>query len=241
MKFAESNHCRMATLVRHFGDFADARNACGICDFCSPAACSAQRFRNATEKERAALFRVLAALRPNAVKSTGKLHAELYPDAGMSRDAFEEVLGAMSRAGLVNLVDAVFEKDGKPIPYRKVSLTRASAAVSEATPVDLLIKASIPANEKPKRRKRKKTGAATKKNSTAPPDSNLEGKLRAWRLAEAKRRGVPAFRIFSDQTLRALAAERPASAQELLSIPGIGIRTVEQHGAQIYRILHGGR
>jgi len=58
-------------------------------------------------------------------------------------------------------------------------------------------------------------------------------------MAEAKRRGVPAFRIFNDQVLRAMASRRPATARELLAIPGIGISTVEKYGAQIYRILHG--
>ena len=71
------------------------------------------------------------------------------------------------------------------------------------------------------------------------PDSSVEDKLRQWRLAEAKRRGVPAFRIFSDQALKAVAAKRPATAAELLAIPGLGIGTVEKYGAQIYRLLHG--
>jgi DNA topoisomerase-3 len=61
--------------------------------------------------------------------------------------------------------------------------------------------------------------------------------LRNWRLAEAKRRGVPAFRIFSDRTLRAIASNRPMTAGELLSIPGMGITGVEKYGHQIYRIL----
>src|SRR6266568_4551363 len=80
----------------------------------------------ATPAERTALFRVVTALRAGGVKSTGKLHSELYPKGDMSRDAFEEVLGAMARAGLVRLSDAIFEKNGKQIPYRKVGLTRAA-------------------------------------------------------------------------------------------------------------------
>ena len=72
-------------------------------------------------------------------------------------------------------------------------------------------------------------------------DTPVEEALRKWRMAEAKRLGVPAFRVFSDQTLRALAEKQPATTAELLAIPGIGLRTVEQYGAQIYRILHEGR
>ena len=56
-------------------------------------------------------------------------------------------------------------------------------------------------------------------------------------LAEAKRRGVPAFRIFSDKALRAIASNRPATARELLAIPGIGLKGVEKYGHQIYSIL----
>jgi superfamily II DNA helicase RecQ len=69
----------------------------------------------------------------------------------------------------------------------------------------------------------------------------MEERLRAWRMAEAKRLGVPAFRVFTDQSLKALAAKRPGTAAELLAIPGIGISTVEKYGAQLYRLLHEGR
>jgi DNA topoisomerase-3 len=75
----------------------------------------------------------------------------------------------------------------------------------------------------------------------ASTDSGAETALRVWRLAEAKRRGVPAFRILTDQTLKAVAAKCPATAAELLAIPGIGISTVEKYGAQLYRLLHQNR
>ena len=52
-------------------------------------------------------------MRSSGMKSTGKLHSDLFANGDMSRNAFEEVLGAMARAGLVRLSDAVFEKDGK--------------------------------------------------------------------------------------------------------------------------------
>ncbi len=48
---------------------------------------------------------------------------------------------------------------------------------------------------------------------------------------------MPAFRILSDTTLRAVAQGRPATAAELLAIPGIGLGTVEKYGAQIYRLV----
>ena len=183
------------------------------------------------------MHRIVRELRGGEAKSTGKLHGELYPKGGLDRDGFEEVLGAMARAGLARLADAVFEKDGRSIPYRKVALTVAGADVKETEGFDLLMRDSVTQAIATKPRKRvKKTKPAAK--SKPDKDANLEAKLRAWRMAEAKRRGVPAFRIFSDQTLAALAAKRPATARELLAIPGIGMNTVEKMGAQIFRILH---
>src|SRR6266481_5894069 len=134
-----------------------------------------------------------AALRSDGMKSTGKLHSELFGNGDMSRDAFEEVLGAMARAGLVRLLDAVFEKDGKQIPYRKVGLTKAAHSVDETTAVNLMMKAA-PASKKRKRVKKIAATAKVKRTRTPetpkPQDSRLEAALRAWRLAEAKRRGT---------------------------------------------------
>lgn len=262
IRYAESNQCRMATLVRHFGDLADSERACGICDFCAPAECAAQRFRTATAAEHAALLRIVAALRPGPSKSTGKLHGELYPKSDMTRDGFEELLGGMARAGIVRLSDAVFEKDGKTIPYRKVDLTRAGRSLDGTTRVEFVMKDAPPATGKRERRKRSYasagslgaprtaisaqtgTGAqprpATKgRELEGAPPSPVERALRDWRLAEARRRGVPAFRIFSDRALRAMASARPKTDRELLALPGIGSSTVVKYGAQIYRILQG--
>jgi DNA topoisomerase-3 len=87
------------------------------------------------------------------------------------------------------------------------------------------VAAPAPAPSKP--RKRKDAGEA----------SRAEEALRAWRLGEAKRRRVPAFRILTDRALHAIAETRPETAAALLAIPGIGIHTVEKYGAQLYRIL----
>ena len=253
IRYAESHQCRMSSLVRHFGDFADARQACGICDFCAPARCLAQRFRTATEAERRALFLVLENLGPGEAKATGRLHSQLYPDGTMSRNTFEEVLGAMARAGLVQVSDATFEKDGKLIPYRRVSITQAARALDSSTPTEFVMKKS--AHPSTRRKARAKSAAPGKQqvwpNSSEAVSSgsrhqgsanggspHVEERLRTWRLEEARRLGVPAFRIFTDKALRAMASRRPGTARELLAISGIGINTVEKYGPQIFRILH---
>jgi len=48
---------------------------------------------------------------------------------------------------------------------------------------------------------------------------------------------VPAFCIFNDRTLRALAASHPETTEDLLAVPGIGISTLEKYGREICRVL----
>lgn len=69
------------------------------------------------------------------------------------------------------------------------------------------------------------------------PEVELEEALRAWRLAEARRLGVPAFRIFTDRALNGLLKRRPTTSSEMISVPGIGLRTAERYGREICRIL----
>ncbi len=254
IRFTESHHCRMASLVRHFGDLADGDKPCGICDFCAPGQTSTLRFRNANNAERKMMLQVAAALSGGYGKSTGKLYGELFPDGQITRDAFEDLLGAMARAGLLELSDEIFEKDGRPIPYRKARLTSAEAEVNEKTAISLLVKDSAP----PSARRAKKRRAAISKSrerkpESAPPvltavaraaktsapndDSRLEAALRVWRLTEARRCGCPAFRVFTDRTLRELAVRRPRTTEELLAIPGIGNHFVEKYGRDIHRVL----
>ncbi len=240
LRYATGHQCRMSSLVSHFGDTADARRACGLCDFCSPQSCAAQRFRALTEAEQSVSLRIVAALRPGFPKSTGKLHAELCSPSEITRDAFEQLLGSMARAGLLTQKDAVFEKDGKQIPYRTVSLTDAGHLITETTPLDILMKEDQPAIRKSRKKKKQTAPAAETKTrrSKTPNSDRIEASLRAWRLSEARRRAVPAFRIFTDQVLKTIAAQRPTSDSELLTISGIGMATVKKYGPEIYRVVH---
>jgi DNA topoisomerase-3 len=234
IRYAETNQCRMSTLVRHFGDVADGQKSCGICDFCAPSQCAAQRFRTATSAERTALLRVIDTLQSGGTRATGRLHSELFPGNELSRDTFEEVLGGMARAGLVRLSDASFEKDGKTIPYRKVSLTREGQSFEEGTPVDFVMKET----GKPSKGKRRKKSPVPVAKPSGIADSHIEKALRAWRLEEARRRGVPAFRILTDKVLREIAIIHPATPDQLLEIHGIGLSTVEKYGPSIRRIVN---
>jgi DNA topoisomerase-3 len=255
IRFSESNQCRMMSLVRHFGDSSDGATNCGTCDFCAPAKCVAQRFRTAMDFERAALYRVLSAMKLIRTRSTGKLYAELYPGKEISRDNFEEILGAMARAELLSFADAVFEKDGKQIPYRTVSLTPAGRATNETTPLLFVMKDAARPVSKRKilKKSRKSTGSSADASRTQSAKTErvatvagseqrrIEQALRAWRLSEAKRRRVPAFRIFGDRALLNIAATAPSNEAELLAVQGIGAGIVKKYGAHIFRLVAASR
>jgi RecQ family ATP-dependent DNA helicase len=153
-RYAETHQCRMQALVRHFGDFADSKRACGQCDFCAPRRCIAQRFRTITKAEYQTVYTLVDALRHAQGQSIGRLHQALFPTKAMSRDDFEDLVGAMAAAGLVLLENATFEKQDRTISYRKVTLTREGYKLSEHTPVELLLTDSARDQErvKPKRR-----------------------------------------------------------------------------------------
>jgi DNA topoisomerase-3 len=242
IRYAQSQQCRMSSLVRHFGDTADSQKSCGVCDFCAPEKCVAQRFRPATAEEIEVARAAIEALRHNG-RSLGKLHTELCSKNGLDRDSFEELMGALARAGLVKLVESVFEKDGKQIPFRKATLTRDADDVDESTALELSIRGPVIAPER--RRGAKKSKAVSKKARAAKPvwdgETRAVALLKEWRKAQAKKQGVPPFRILTDRTLMAIAEDQPSNLAELMAISGIGLKTVEKYGAQIYKILEQAR
>ncbi|HLH02477.1 MAG TPA: ATP-dependent DNA helicase RecQ [Bryobacteraceae bacterium] len=235
LRYAAADQCRMSALVRYFGDHTDAQTHCGNCDFCAPQTCVAQQFRAASIREEKTAHRVLKALQGGLARSSGKLHAELCPHGELDRDPFEELLGAMARAGLIFLREAVFEKDGKQIPYRTAQLTREGEILEPDEPLALELR------EKPERHAGKKRAyaprAETKPNEIDAADQPLFDALRAWRLAEAKAKNLPAFRIASDALLRSLTEDRPLSEDDLLMIRGAGPGFVKHYGNAILKVI----
>jgi ATP-dependent DNA helicase RecQ len=70
-----------------------------------------------------------------------------------------------------------------------------------------------------------------------PADPGLEARLRAWRRARAQQLGKPAYVVFSDKTLLAIAATRPANSAQLLAVPGIGPARLESFGQELLALL----
>lgn len=68
-------------------------------------------------------------------------------------------------------------------------------------------------------------------------DRALFEELRAWRADTAREQGVPAYVVFNDATLRALAEARPRSLSHLDGIPGIGLKKREAYGEAVLAVI----
>jgi superfamily II DNA helicase RecQ len=259
LRFTTSSTCRMSALVRHFGDVEDASQSCGICDICDPAGAVLRQFRRATATERNIVQSIVNELRPVKYKAAGTLQRSLEAASGpahgltreLTRDDFDALLDAMARAGLIEIEETEFEKNGETLRFRKVLLTATGLEVRPSTPLSLLIadgiadEFAVGGADFPRKKKAKtaaqiapqKPSAMETKAAPADPASEaLRALLREWRAAEARRLRVPAFVVLHDRTLQAVALARPANHAQLLAIDGIGPAKAERFGEAILKM-----
>jgi DNA helicase II / ATP-dependent DNA helicase PcrA len=83
--------------------------------------------------------------------------------------------------------------------------------------------------------------SAPKRVKVAPQseDAAAFGRLRAWRKKQAEAQGVPAYVVFSDATLVAIADAGPADSAELARVPGVGPTKLERYAAPVLAALAG--
>jgi DNA helicase-2/ATP-dependent DNA helicase PcrA len=111
-----------------------------------------------------------------------------------------------------------------------------------------------PGAKRARPRSRFLTGLAPDSGPTAPlsrksakrPKVVLEGeagelfeRLRAWRSQAAQSASVPAYVVFTDATLQAIAETRPTTLRELSGLPGIGARKLEMYGEDVLAAVTG--
>jgi DNA helicase II / ATP-dependent DNA helicase PcrA len=70
-------------------------------------------------------------------------------------------------------------------------------------------------------------------------DEGLYERLREWRAVQAQRSGQPAFCVFTDKTLMAIAEAVPDDEHELARIPGVGMRKLNRYGTDVLTICAG--
>jgi DNA helicase-2/ATP-dependent DNA helicase PcrA len=68
-------------------------------------------------------------------------------------------------------------------------------------------------------------------------DVDLLDRLKDWRRSTAKEQQVPAYVVFTDATLTAIAEHRPADSSALVAIPGIGANKLDRYGSAVLALV----
>jgi len=238
--FSESTGCRMSYLIRHFGDQTDSGVECGICDSCVPDAAPFQiQSRTFSENEQKIGAQIMAILAGQNGQAVGRIFEEIRPQ--VERRTFEGVLNALVRAKWITVDQASFERSGEIISYRKASLTEIGSDAGADDLAEIVAFGETEFSSATKSRKRSRSKAAEKKVEKRleldAASNTLFETLRAWRLALARKKGVPAFRILSDRVLESLCEDLPANENDLLDVPGIGPKLAAQYGSDLLKMI----
>ena len=215
--YAETRECRRTTLLRYFGE-QYARSSCDGCDNClTPretfdGTIPAQKFLSCVHRVLAksgfgfGLNHVVDVLRgadTEAIRQRGHNELSTY---GIGRDLKRESWQAVGRELLrLGLVECA------PGKFATLSLTPAGVeTLRTRTPVTLTKQVDIA--EK----------AARSRIGSIECDESLFERLRALRRQLADERGVPAYIIFSDVSLREMARSYPTNTGEFRHVAGVG-------------------
>jgi DNA topoisomerase-3 len=137
---------------------------------------------------------------------------------------------------MLGLVQHFGDEDdsGKPCGRCDVCDPEACIAANTAGPPPKVAISAAKRGRKPaKRRGRKGTRTPAVALPSTGASAGLVATLREWRLKEAKKKRVPAFRILTNRALVAIAEARPGSADALRSVTGIGPKLFQSYGAQL--------
>ena len=125
-----------------------------------------------------------------------------------------------------------------------VGITRASASVTivadRSRPSPFLPELSQPPSERPSTTAATRTITATtspRLARAADAADPLFDALKAWRATRAKADGVPAYVVFHDATLRAIADARPAALPALARVRGLGPAKLERYGDEVLAVV----
>ena len=237
---AEATDCRRVRLLAYFGE---ASTPCGNCDNClePPAVWDGTE---AARKLLSTIYRVqqsggisygaghiMDILRGKLTeKVTQRSHEHLSTfgiGAAFSEAQLRGVLRQLIAIGAVAVDGGAFNT---------LQLTDGSRAVLKGdVAVQLRQSVSTPAERKNKR-------SPAKAAAKVPASLDAQGErrylaLKAWRAEVAGEHNLPAYVIFHDATLAAIAERAPQSLADLQGISGIGAKKLEAYGEEVLRVV----
>ena len=231
LAYCESTRCRRRLLLANFGE--DFPRDCGNCDNCLQpartwdATVAAQKALSCVYRsgQRFGVLHLIDILRGVHNERIDRLGHDRLSTFGIGADIDVRQWKSLFR-GLIAL-DALH---ADPQAHGGLRLTDGSRAVLRG---DLPV---ILREESPRRQKRS-PGASMTQVELSPADGSLFEALRAMRAALAREQGVPAYVIFHDATLRAIAAQRPKTVDALGQISGVGASKMERYGSDVLSVV----
>ncbi|WP_435865011.1 DNA helicase RecQ [Streptomyces spectabilis] len=244
LALCETAACRRAQLLKYFGQ-DPAAAGCGNCDTClTPpetwdGTVAAQKVLSTVvrlKRERGQKFGTGQIVDILLGRKTAKVIQ--FDHDQLSVFGIGEELSEAEWRGVVRqlLAQGLIAVEGE---YGTLVLTEDSASV-------LGRQREVPLRKEPKKpagsarsaprgeRKAKAAAAVAELPEEAVP---LFEALRAWRAAQAREQGVPAYVIFHDATLREIAVARPGSVAELGGIGGVGEKKLATYGEGVLEVL----
>ena len=225
LAYAEMRECRHARIADYFGEEGVARR-CHACDNCltaSPpeepvAAEAVQAALAATARfsGRVGLANVAGVLGGRRTRwSTAQPWVRELPFHGALNRWKEERIRLLL-SGLINA--GLARQSSGEYPVVEITSAGRDALAKKTTPF-----LTLPAQP-------------TSVLSGNVPVETLD-RLRHWRLETARAAGVPAYVVFHDTTLAAIASAKPTSLTELLRVSGVGESKLRKYGDEVLEVL----
>ncbi|MGR2752894.1 DNA helicase RecQ [Agromyces arachidis] len=241
LALCETVQCRRQNLLAYFGEQS---TPCGNCDTCleppeswDGTVASQKLMSTIVRLQRERNQRFGAGHLVDILRGKRTARVEQYGHDRLATWGIGADLSEQRWRGVVRqlLAQGLLQSVGE---YGVLTLTDASAAVLSG---DRAV-AFRTEPERPVRAARSTRAAAPAAADLEPRAAELFEALRAWRAGEAREQGVPAYIVFGDATLRAVAVARPSAIGELDGIAGIGAKKREAYGEALVRVVgeHGG-
>lgn len=227
----EAASCRRVALLSYFGE---ASQPCGNCDVClNPPTLwdgteAAQKLLSAVYRtgQRFGAGHVIDVLLGKTTEKIERFgHGQLSVfgiGAGQTDKVWRAVLRQLVVRGLLEVDHTT---------YGALKLTAAARPVLKGEET-VMLRAIAAASSRRKSRLAPSSGAGVHDD-----EDPLFLSLRAWRRETANERGVPAYVILHDATLREIAARRPATLAELGEISGLGTKKLEAYGEAVLGVV----
>ena len=237
LAYCESTVCRRQVLLAGFNEVYPS--ACGNCDNCLEpaetwdATVAAQKALSCVFRsgQRFGAVHLIDILRGTATERVSQFGHDALSTFGVGSD-----LDVRQWKGVFRqlLAMGMLETDGEG--HGGLRLTAASRPVLRGEQ-----SVSLRRESERKRERSARQGPAKPASAISHADAPLFESLRALRASIAREQNLPAYVIFHDATLRAMATQRPRNLKELALINGVGLSKLERYGERMLAVLQESR